>query len=235
MGRNAFRLMPLDETEQVLAEDFENHAHMDAVRALVLEVVEKGDDMSAARMGRIRRDESLQELDLIQGRFGVSWCRLDDFECHMSVHPREICSGATEEIGAGELRDTTQNTRDRTGTYLLSRASHTVLKCPQPSFLMMTYLWRRRQFSKRATRKQGVPDKVSPAIAELVPNVHGVVSTLHIVLIILLVFCHDTSRAGRCGRRRSKSRGGYWTVSLGESGSTRSNERIPNGCTNRYG
>ena len=47
MGRDAFALVALDEPEQVLAEDLEDHADVGAVGALVAKVVEKGDDMGS--------------------------------------------------------------------------------------------------------------------------------------------------------------------------------------------
>lgn len=49
--RDAAALMALDEPEQVLAEDLEDHADVGAVRALVAEVVEEGDDVGAAGVG----------------------------------------------------------------------------------------------------------------------------------------------------------------------------------------
>lgn len=99
---HAFGLVPLDEPEEVLAEDFEDHADVRAVRACVLEVVEEGDDVGAAwvcegRGGRGGRgggggwggggDEPLEELDLVEGGPGVARGGLDDFECDMPVHP----------------------------------------------------------------------------------------------------------------------------------------------------
>ena len=48
---DALVLVPLDETEQVLAKDLEHHADVRAVRALVPEVVEEGDDVRSTRMG----------------------------------------------------------------------------------------------------------------------------------------------------------------------------------------
>ena len=45
---HALVLMPLDEAEEVLSEDLEDHADVGAVGALVPEVVEEGDDVGAA-------------------------------------------------------------------------------------------------------------------------------------------------------------------------------------------
>lgn len=82
--------MAFDKAEEVLAEDLEDHADMDAIGALVAEMVEEGDDMRAAGMGEGGRrrgvgeiggrldggrggdDEALEELDLVERGFGVS-------------------------------------------------------------------------------------------------------------------------------------------------------------------
>jgi hypothetical protein len=45
MHGHAFVLVALDEAEQIFAENFEHHAYVDAVGALVAEMVEEGDDM----------------------------------------------------------------------------------------------------------------------------------------------------------------------------------------------
>ena len=105
MGRDAFALVALDEPEQVLAEDLEDHADMGAVRALVAKVVEKGDDMGSTGMrlcGRSRRmrvfwcglywrrgggDQALEELDLVQCRLCVARRRLYDLERDVPVQP----------------------------------------------------------------------------------------------------------------------------------------------------
>lgn len=47
----ALALVALDETEQILAEDLEDHADVGAVGTLVAKVVEKGDDMGSAGVG----------------------------------------------------------------------------------------------------------------------------------------------------------------------------------------
>lgn len=81
--RHAPALMALDEAQQILAEDLEDHADVSAVRALVSEVVEEGDDVGSAGVGLGGRrggvgvgwgggnggsgggDEALEELDLV--------------------------------------------------------------------------------------------------------------------------------------------------------------------------
>ncbi len=51
------------------------------------EMVEKADNMLAARVTWIGRDNALQEFDLVEGGLCVAWCRLDDLECDMAVQP----------------------------------------------------------------------------------------------------------------------------------------------------
>lgn len=46
-----FVLVTLDQAQQVLTENFENHADVHAVRPLVSEMVEETDNMRSARMG----------------------------------------------------------------------------------------------------------------------------------------------------------------------------------------
>ena len=105
MGRDAFALVALDEPEQVLAEDLEDHADVGAVGAFVAKVVEKGDDMGSAgvclrgRCWRMRvfwrgldgrrggRDQPLEELDLVQRRLGVPWRGLYDLQRDVPVQP----------------------------------------------------------------------------------------------------------------------------------------------------
>jgi hypothetical protein len=100
---DALALMPLDEAEQVFAEDLKDHAYVGAVGALVAKVVEEGDDMGSAwvglggRWGRVRGvgcgiygrgggcDETLEELDLVQRRFCVARGGLDDLEGDVPV------------------------------------------------------------------------------------------------------------------------------------------------------
>ena len=100
---NALVLVPLDEPEQILAEDLEDHADVRAVRALVSEVVQERDDVRLARVRlrrrqrwvrvlrrrgywRVRgRDEPLEELDLVQRGLCVSRRRFDDLEGDMAI------------------------------------------------------------------------------------------------------------------------------------------------------
>ena len=100
---HALVLVSLDESEQVLAQDLEDHADVGAVRPLVSEVVEERNDVRFARMclrgregrvrvleGRLGRgrggcDESLEQLDLVECSLSVSWSGFDDLESDMSV------------------------------------------------------------------------------------------------------------------------------------------------------
>lgn len=70
----------LDEAEQVLAQDLEDHADMDSVGPTVLERVEQADDMSAARMVRVGTVYAVEELDLVYGGLCVVGGRAHDFE-----------------------------------------------------------------------------------------------------------------------------------------------------------
>lgn len=51
MHRHALILMSLDQPQQVLAEDFEDHADVAAIGPFMSEVVEEGDDVCAAGVG----------------------------------------------------------------------------------------------------------------------------------------------------------------------------------------
>lgn len=87
---DALALMALDEAEQVLAEDLEDHADMGTVGAFVAKMVEKGDDMGSPGVSLGRRgcgvrvgwggtdggsggcDEALEELYLVEGGLCVA-------------------------------------------------------------------------------------------------------------------------------------------------------------------
>jgi len=55
MHRHSLVLVSFDETEEILAENLKDHAHVDAIWAFVLEVIEKRDDMRTAWMSMSRR------------------------------------------------------------------------------------------------------------------------------------------------------------------------------------
>jgi hypothetical protein len=78
--RDASMLVAFDEAEQVLAQDFEHHAD-------VTEVVEQLDDVSTTGMVGIGGDEALEQLDLVEGSFGVVSVRLDDLESDVTFNP----------------------------------------------------------------------------------------------------------------------------------------------------
>lgn len=62
---------PLDQAQQVLAQDLKDHADVDAVGALVVERVEQTDDMLAAGVVLVGVDDFFEQLDLVEGRLGV--------------------------------------------------------------------------------------------------------------------------------------------------------------------
>jgi hypothetical protein len=68
----------------------------------------------------------LEELDFVEGSFGISGRGFDDFECDVSVH-----SGTESVCGVK---------KNEKRTDLSSFASQTVEKWPQPSFLTTVYL-----------------------------------------------------------------------------------------------
>lgn len=85
--RNSSVLIPLDEAEQVLSQDLEHHANMRSIGTSVAKVVEELNDMSPAGMVRIRGDETLEELDLVESGLGVVSVRLDDLESDVTLNP----------------------------------------------------------------------------------------------------------------------------------------------------
>jgi len=58
-------LIPLDETEQVLSEDLENHADVRSVRTGMSEMIKKLYDMPPSGMISFRCYEFLKQLDLV--------------------------------------------------------------------------------------------------------------------------------------------------------------------------
>jgi hypothetical protein len=70
----------LNQTQQVLSEDLENHADVDTIRALVFEGVEQTDDMLATGMGRVGLNDAIQQFDFIDGGFGVVGGGTNDFQ-----------------------------------------------------------------------------------------------------------------------------------------------------------
>jgi hypothetical protein len=92
----ALSLIPLDQAEEVFPEDFENHADMGAMGTFMAKVVQEGDDMGTARMGLGGRgrgcgrggscgDETLEELDLVEGGLCIAGSGFDDLEGDMTV------------------------------------------------------------------------------------------------------------------------------------------------------
>lgn len=67
-------MISLDQTQQILSENFEDHADVRSIGTSMGEVVEEGNDMPSTGMIRIRFDYPLQELNLVESRFGVVCC-----------------------------------------------------------------------------------------------------------------------------------------------------------------
>lgn len=77
---NATMVPALDQTEQILTQDLEDHADVDAVRTLVLEGVKQTDDMFAAGVGGLGLDDAGEQFDFIDGGFGVVGGGANDFK-----------------------------------------------------------------------------------------------------------------------------------------------------------
>lgn len=78
--RHTSMLISLDQAQEVLAEHLEDHAHVRSVGTGVTEVVDEADDVTSSGVRGGRIDDSLQQLNFVQGGFGVVVIRLDDFE-----------------------------------------------------------------------------------------------------------------------------------------------------------
>jgi len=84
---DALGLMSFDETKEVLAQDLEDHADVDTIWTLVLEMVEERDDVRTAEVGLVGRDEALEKLDFVEGGLSVSGSGFDDLKSDVAVHP----------------------------------------------------------------------------------------------------------------------------------------------------
>lgn len=135
--------------------------------------------------------------------------------------------------GVEAMSKTENGASNDRSTHLLSLASHTVLKWPQPSFLMMTYLEGERLSIGGSGECAERHRRVSPAMAEFIANVDRMVASLHVVLVILFVFGHNASRTRR--RRRGRRQLPACTLVQGFKPSDDWLYRdIPDGCANRY-
>ena len=85
--RNSSMLIPLDESEQVLSQDLEDHANVRSVGTGVTEVIEELNDVPPTWVVGIRSNQTLKELDLVESRFGVVSIRLDDLESDVTFDP----------------------------------------------------------------------------------------------------------------------------------------------------
>lgn len=148
---NPSMLVPLDQAQQVLAQHLEHHANVRSIGAGVSKVVEQLYRMASSGMVGVRGDELLKQLDLVESRVCIMTIRFDDLERDVlvdTVFDRRIIIACDEKgkrvtyrqsgskrmsTGLRPLRGETQQ------THVTSLASHTVLKCPQPSFRTITY------------------------------------------------------------------------------------------------
>lgn len=81
--RNAPMIPFLDQTQQVFAQDLENHTYVCTIGSFVFERVEETDDVFSAGVIGLRRNDPLQELDLVDGGLGVVRGGTNDFERDM--------------------------------------------------------------------------------------------------------------------------------------------------------
>ena len=82
---NAAVLVAADEREQVLAQNLENHANMDAVGALVGKCVQQLDHVIVPRMVDVGAGNTVQELDLVDGRVRVVLGTAHDLHGHVAL------------------------------------------------------------------------------------------------------------------------------------------------------
>ena len=117
MQRHAFVLVTPDQAEQVLAQDFEDHADMDTIWPAMAEVVEELNDMAATRMSRrrVRGDDALEQLYFINRGLCVAGSGLDDLEGDMAVVPagRRVVSNAFVPRWGRRTRQTRYGRRER--------------------------------------------------------------------------------------------------------------------------
>lgn len=78
--RDAFLLVPFDESEEILSQRFENNADVGGFRRNMRERVKKGNNMLSSRMGGREGSHTREQLYLISGCFGITPGRFDDFE-----------------------------------------------------------------------------------------------------------------------------------------------------------
>ncbi len=86
--RDAAVVPLLDQAQQVLPQHLEHHAHMCAIRPLVLKRVQQADDVFAPGVVRVRLDDLVEQLNLVDGGLGIVGGRPYDFE--RNVFPRRV-------------------------------------------------------------------------------------------------------------------------------------------------
>ncbi len=103
--RDAPMIPLLDQAQQVLAQDLKHHAHVCAIRALVLEGVQQADDMFAAGVVWVGLDDLVEQLDLVDGCLGIVGGGPHDLEG--DVFPRGVVLGQPDggEVAPAQLAD----------------------------------------------------------------------------------------------------------------------------------
>lgn len=151
MCRDSSMLVPLDQPQQVLSQHLEHHANVRPVGSDVPKVIKQLHGVSSSRVVRVGRDELLEELYLVQCGFGVMTIRFDDFERDMLVDPAGGIRrrDSDEQVSVDSIRlvqvshcnvPTSCLAKGIAKTHVVSLANQTVLKCPHPNFLTITYL-----------------------------------------------------------------------------------------------
>ena len=82
---DAAMIPPFDQTQEILAQDLEDHANVHAVGTAMLERVEQADHVSPTRVAGFRLDDLVEEFDLVDGGFGVVGGGSDDFQRDVSI------------------------------------------------------------------------------------------------------------------------------------------------------
>jgi hypothetical protein len=82
---------PLDQAQEILAQDLKHHANVCAIGAFVLEGIQKADDMFSARVIWFGGYDLVEQLDFVYSGFGVVCCGPHDLQG--DVLPRNIISG----------------------------------------------------------------------------------------------------------------------------------------------
>lgn len=180
MCRDSPMLVPLDQSQQVLPQHLEHHAHVRPVGSDVPKVIKQLHGVSSSRMVRVGRNELLEELYLVQCGFGVMTIRFDDFERDVLVDP----------AGASRRRDS--NEQVRVDNVRLVQVNN----CNVPNSLScVRHCANSRRIPSQPDGTEMPPpqlpyDHISP-ILERVAYMHWMITPRPIILEILLVLGQD--------------------------------------------